>query len=253
MCTAIVSVDPASPVPVLLVGVRDEFLARAWEPPGRHWPDRPRLLGGRDLQAGGTWLAVDPGARRAATVLNGRGPLAPADRRRSRGDLPLRVAAGGAPGDLDLPAYDPFFLLGVQPDGARMWSWDGAGHTERDLGPGLHIVVNNGLNGEGHREGGVEDAFMHARLAHLRPVLAAAPRPEPRPGGDARDWAPWLAELEGGGLERTDRRTLLPLHEFEPGRVWGTTSISLVALAPDFVRYDFSARPGDPSAWTTIL
>ncbi|RFU39238.1 hypothetical protein DZF91_23470, partial [Actinomadura logoneensis] len=72
MCTAIVSVDPASPVPVLLVGVRDEFIDRDWEGPGRHWPDRPGLIGGRDLRAGGTWLAVDPAARRAATVLNGR-------------------------------------------------------------------------------------------------------------------------------------------------------------------------------------
>ncbi|MCP2341492.1 NRDE family protein [Actinomadura rupiterrae] len=253
MCTAIVSVDPASPVPVLLVGVRDEFLTRAWEPPGRHWPDRPGLVGGRDLQAGGTWLAVDPEARRAATILNGRGPLAPEDRRRSRGDLPLLVAAGGTPDDLDLKTYDPFFLLGADPGGARMWSWDGADLTGRDLGPGLHIVVNNGLNGEGHREGVVEDAFMAARLAHLRPLLAAAPRPAPRPGGDVRDWSSWLAELEGGGLDRSDRRTLLPLHEFEPGRVWGTTSVSLVGLAPDLVRYDFSARPGDPSAWTTVL
>lgn len=54
MCTALVSFDPSAPVPVLLVGVRDEFTDRAWEPPAAHWPDRPSLIGGRDLLAGGT-------------------------------------------------------------------------------------------------------------------------------------------------------------------------------------------------------
>ncbi|MFC6936356.1 NRDE family protein [Actinomadura yumaensis] len=45
--------------------------------PGHHWPDRPGLVAGRDLRAGGTWLAVDPVAPRVATVLNGRGRMAP--------------------------------------------------------------------------------------------------------------------------------------------------------------------------------
>jgi len=56
MCTALLSIQPG--LPALLVGVRDELSDRAWEPPGRHWPDHPGLVGGRDLQAGGTWLAV---------------------------------------------------------------------------------------------------------------------------------------------------------------------------------------------------
>ncbi|MFC7760730.1 hypothetical protein ACFQY4_23955 [Catellatospora bangladeshensis] len=48
------------------------------------------MLGGIDLVAGGTWLAVDPAARRAAFVLNGRGQLAPEHGRR-----PGRAAAAG--------------------------------------------------------------------------------------------------------------------------------------------------------------
>ncbi len=90
MCTALLSIDENGRV--LLVGVRDEMLARAWEPPARHWPELPGLIGGRDLQAGGTWLAVSPDDRRAACVLNGRGQQAPAPTRRSRGELPLRAA-----------------------------------------------------------------------------------------------------------------------------------------------------------------
>lgn len=50
MCTAILSIEPGAPV--LLAGIRDELVDRAWEPPGRHWPDHPGLIGGLDLLAG---------------------------------------------------------------------------------------------------------------------------------------------------------------------------------------------------------
>ncbi|TDD80907.1 NRDE family protein, partial [Actinomadura rubrisoli] len=148
MCTAIISFDPSSPVPVLLAGVRDEFVKRAWEPPGRHWPDRPGLVGGRDLRAGGTWLAVDPSTPRVSTVLNGRGRMAPEDARSSRGGLPLLMAADGKLGGLDLPAYDPFHLVCAEPDRVRLWSWDGGELVERSLEAGLHMIVNSGLEGE---------------------------------------------------------------------------------------------------------
>ncbi|TDE24075.1 NRDE family protein [Actinomadura sp. 6K520] len=254
MCTAIISIDPASPVPVLLVGVRDEFVAREWEPPGRHWPDRPGLVGGRDLRAGGTWLAVDPGAPRVGLVLNGRGRPAPEDGRVSRGELPLRAAADGKLDRPDLRVYDPFHLVAAEPGGVRLWSWDGAELAERDLGPGLHMIVNSGLEGEGQLEGETEDAYMAARLAYFRPRLAAAPRPEPgRDDPVDRAWGDWTALVNGDGLPRADHRALLPLLDHGDGRVWGTTSVTLAALAPGGVRYDFSAAPGDGAAWTRIL
>ncbi|MFC5749658.1 NRDE family protein [Actinomadura rugatobispora] len=264
MCTAIVSFDPSSPVPVILVGVRDEFLERSWRPPGRHWRDRPALVGGQDLRAGGTWLAADPGARRVATVLNARGPAAPEDGRRSRGELPLLAAATGGPGPLDLPRFDPFLLVGAEPGGVRLWHWDGADLDERELGPGLHMILNSGLEGEGPHAGRTEDAHMAARLGHFRPRFAAARRPEPRPvpsldaGPSAaepveRAWGEWLPLVNGDGLARTDPASLLPLADLGEGRIWGTSSISLLALSPEGVRYDFSASPGDPGAWTQVL
>ena len=264
MCTAIVSVDPASPVPVILVGVRDEFMERSWRPPGRHWRDRPALVGGQDLRAGGTWLVVDPKARRVATVLNARGPAAPEDRRRSRGELPLLVAAGGGPGALDLPSFDPFLLVGAEPDGVRLWHWDGVEFAERELGPGLHMILNSGLEGEGRGAGRTEDARMAARLGHFRPRFAAARRPEPRPvpaldaGPEPAEpvelaWGEWLPLVDGDGLDRTDPASLLPLADLGEGRLWGTSSVSLVALSSDGVRYDFNPSPGDTKAWTQVL
>ena len=59
-------------MPLLLLGVRDEFAGRPWQPPARHWPGSP-LIGGRDEQAGGTWLAVHPAVPRVGCILNGRG------------------------------------------------------------------------------------------------------------------------------------------------------------------------------------
>lgn len=58
--------------------------------------------------------------------------------------------------------------------------------------------------------------------------------------------------MNGDGLPRADHRSLLPLLDLGDGRVWGTTSVSLVAIRRDGVRYDFSAAPGDGEAWTRV-
>jgi uncharacterized protein with NRDE domain len=239
MCTAIVGYDPRARVPVFLAGVRDEMLDRAWTPPARHWPGRPGLVGGRDELAGGTWLAADPVAPRVACVLNGEGPPAPQERRRSRGELPLLVAGGGEP-DGDLSRYDPFHLIGAEPAGVRLWSWNGERLTVRELEPGVHVIVNSGLAGPGTRCG-ADGRF--ARVAHFRPLFEAAPR----------DRASWRRLLDGDGIDPADPRALIVRRVLGDGRVWGTTSISLTTLGTDAMTgYDFTAAPGDPQAWRAV-
>ena len=44
--------------PLIFVGNRDEYHARPTAA-ADWWQDRPDILGGRDLQAGGTWLAIN--------------------------------------------------------------------------------------------------------------------------------------------------------------------------------------------------
>jgi hypothetical protein len=259
MCTAILSIEPGAPV--LLAGVRDELADRAWQPPGRYWPDFPGLIGGRDLLAGGTWLAVAPAARRAACVLNGRGRMVPTGgSRRSRGVLPLQAAADEKLGRAGLEHFDPFHLLTVQPDRATLCSWDGEHLSEQELPAGLHIVVNSGV----HSDLRADDApGSHcridanerevARIAHFAPRFRAAPRPDPRPGRPvAQSWGAWLPLMDGDGIGPDDPRALIVRRDLGDGRIWGTTSISLVALSPDGVRYDFTAAPGDPAAWYPV-
>jgi hypothetical protein len=273
MCTAIIGLGPDGTV--LLAGVRDEFTQRAWLPPGYHWPDWPSLIGGRDELAGGTWLALAPAAPRVACILNGRGQAAPAATRRSRGDLPLRGAAeplpvgpanptdavGPAnpvsptdPADPtrpgDLAAYDPFRLLVAEPGRVELQEWDGDRFRRRDLSPGLHLVVNSGLAGELRPDAGDHEI---ERLGYFQARLATIPLPQPKPGVTIEDaWSGWLPLLNGAGLSPDDPRALIVRRDLGDGRIWGTTSISLVALTPDGIRYDFTARPGDPAAWYPV-
>ncbi|MEZ0110847.1 hypothetical protein ABH920_004862 [Catenulispora sp. EB89] len=246
------SVDPASEYPVLLAGVRDEFHDRPWIPPGRHWPEHPELIGGQDLLASGTWLAVDPAVPRAACVLNGRGPLAPESGRLSRGELPLRFAATGTVDALEFARYDPFHLICATLEAVFLLSWNGEEHQRQELGAGLHVVVNSGLEGSDPTEGPGTEA-MQARLDFFRPRLLAAPRPEPAPKVPTEQaWGPWLPLVDGDGLDPADDRALLVRREFGE-RTWGTTSVTLVGLRAGGVRYDFSGQPGDAAAWVGVV
>ena len=259
MCTVILGLEPGAPV--LLAGFRDELTDRAWQPPQRHWPGYPDLIGGRDLLAGGTWLAVAPSARRAACVLNGRGTMAPARSRRSRGVLPLQAAAEGKLAHAGLEDFDPFHLLVTEPGRGTLASWDGLDLTERELPAGLHMIVNSGLAGDllaaGTAGAGAASSAGRehelARIAHFLPRIRGAPRPVPRPGDlVARAWGDWLPLLDGDGITPGDPRALILRRDLGDGRVWGTTSTSLVALWPDAVRYDFTGAPGDPAAWRSV-
>lgn len=236
MCTVVVSIDPSAEIPLILVGVRDEFTGRPWVPPAEHWPG---LIGGRDLQAGGTWLAVDPAARRAGALLNGRGVLAPEETRRSRGELPLRAAAEGGLPDLDLTCYDPFHLVLADPGGVRLWHWNGAVLSEDELPPGTHMIVNSGW----------EQGDENERVAFFRPLFAKAGRP---PALDA-PWGEWRELATGAGLPAGDPRTMIIHHELPDGRVFGSLSVTLLALAAGGVRYDFTGDPRDPAAFRRVL
>jgi hypothetical protein len=266
MCTAILSIEPGAPV--LLAGVRDELADRAWQAPGRYWPEYPGLIGGRDLLAGGTWLAVSPAALRVACVLNGRGRMAPVGSRRSRGVLPLQVTASGKLRRAGLEDFDPFHLLSAEPGLAVLWSWDGERLTERELATGLHVVVNSGLGSDlragdptgpgypGEQEGRRIRGRDHelARVAYFLPRLRAAERPVPLPGSPvSQAWGAWLPLLNGDGIRADDPRALIVRRDLGDGRIWGTTSISLVAMSTDGLRYDFTGTPGEPAGWYPVI
>jgi uncharacterized protein with NRDE domain len=75
---------------------RDEFFRRPTAPAG-YWPDAPHVLGGRDLEKGGTWMAVATDGRWAA-VTNFRDGTSPEPGSRSRGELVAGYLRGSARG-----------------------------------------------------------------------------------------------------------------------------------------------------------
>jgi hypothetical protein len=275
MCTVLLRWRPDAAWPLLMAAVRDEFLDRPWDPPAPHWPAYPSLVGGRDRQAGGTWLAVDTTRPAVAAVLNGvRLPAAPS--RPSRGRLPLAALTDSLP--TTFADYDGFHLVIGTLSSVTVLSWDGVSLVRRELTPGDHIIVNAGV-----------DATEDPLVPHFAPLLAALPDPpltradappaaspaspmaadagsDPLAGPDARSttlaaWGPWLDLMRGDGLPPDDPRALLLRREFagrEPGleqfagRVYGSGSEALVALAPGRVRYDFTPTPFTP-AWRPIL
>src|SRR5687768_15648989 len=115
MCLIVVGLGASVRYPLLVAANRDEQHARptqtaAW------WPDAPHILGGRDLLAGGTWLAVDERGRFAA-VTNIRDPERPLGLR-SRGSLVADYLGGlesaahyAARAVRDGAAYGAFNLL----------------------------------------------------------------------------------------------------------------------------------------------
>ena len=121
----------------MLAANRDEFRARPADDP---LEIAPGVFAGRDRQAGGTWLAVHAGGLAALTNIGGalRRPDA-----RSRGELPLAALAGRLPEDF--AAYNPFNLLVVDADGARVFTHTGDGRVVAAvwLGPGVHAIVND--------------------------------------------------------------------------------------------------------------
>ena len=85
MCLVLLALNSHSEYSLVLAANRDEFYDRPTAPAG-FWTDDPRILGGRDLKAGGTWLGIDRQGRIAA-VTNYRQGQREAAAPRSRGHL----------------------------------------------------------------------------------------------------------------------------------------------------------------------
>ena len=195
MCTLILGRDVLGPHTVLLGANRDERPARPSIPP-TVLIESPRVVGGKDRMASGTWLAIREG-RAAVALLNRRDRSAadpPLDRR-SRGLLTLDVAStpeGAAPparpetaAAEDGPAraaleralesiaresYAPLTLVHASPTACWMVAHDGASTRVACIEPGWHVVTHRELDDPGEPR----TAHLLARLRGNPPASRAA-------------------------------------------------------------------------------
>ncbi len=189
MCTLILGLEVLGPGTLVLGANRDESPERPTRGPGI-LAERPRVIGGRDLVSGGTWLAVREG--RFVSALMNRRPI-PGDVRdpstlRSRGLLCLDAAATGPPTpgpasidpgtgeprpeELDAAlrllhrdAYAHCTLVGVRSDGAgwAIHAGHGADPVVSPITPGWHAITHRDLDDAGE-----------PRTARLRSALDGA-------------------------------------------------------------------------------
>ena len=91
MCLLLVAHRVVPGSPVVVAANRDERVDRPATALTVLQRSPPAILGGRDLQAGGTWLAVNERGV-VAGLTNRPSPAGPVPGRRSRGELPLLLA-----------------------------------------------------------------------------------------------------------------------------------------------------------------
>lgn len=146
MCLIVVGWRAHPDYPLVVAANRDEFFARPSTFAGR-WPDAPSVIGGLDLEAGGTWLGVTDSGRFAA-VTNVREP-GMAKGKRSRGDLTRRFLTGNEcaadfASAIDRNAYSGFnLLLG---DGETLYYASNRDGAPRPLAPGIYGLSNHLLD-----------------------------------------------------------------------------------------------------------
>ena len=85
MCLILFALQAHPDYPLIVAANRDEFFQRPTAA-AEFWHDQPEILGGRDLQAGGTWLGVNRAGVFSA-VTNVRNAQEAQDRPGSRGEL----------------------------------------------------------------------------------------------------------------------------------------------------------------------
>jgi uncharacterized protein with NRDE domain len=200
MCTLIFGVDVLGPRTVLIATNRDEDPARASHPP-QILSRAPRVVGGRDAVAGGTWLALragEPGAAakgaasgtREATaselippvttagvamLLNRRDPTPAKPGRRSRGLLTLDVASAADPharalAEAEIGHYAPCSLVWLSP--TESWHLSiraGRKPTIDTIAPGWHAITHFEMDDPADTRA----SWVLARLGKWRPASRA--------------------------------------------------------------------------------
>jgi uncharacterized protein with NRDE domain len=226
---ALFGVEPDAPL--IVAANRDERLDRPAKVMTILRDADPRILGGRDELAGGTWLAVNEHGLVAGLTNqpsgNGRDPS-----KRSRGELPLAFAQHKSAAEavrvvtanLDPAHYNPCWMLVGDRHAMFSIGLSGSGRPEvGQLQPGLHVLENAPLRPPSAKAAFVERLVAKAKtnagpagtFGALEDVLRdhTPSVPEPRTDATGRVWPPSISaacvHAEGYGT-RSAMTVLVP-------------------------------------------
>ncbi len=149
MCIILLARHAHPEYPLILAANRDEAYPRP-AAPAAFWSDHPDIYGGRDLDKGGTWLALTrTGKIAAVTNYRDGGPKAVAPR--SRGALVSGFLTGNAPARPYLEQirsqgdqYNDFILLAG--DLHTLYWLSNRGPGVEEIPPGVHGLSNHLFN-----------------------------------------------------------------------------------------------------------
>lgn len=169
MCLILLAHEVHPAYPLVVAANRDEWFHRPTLA-ARFWPTAPRIVAGRDLMQGGTWLGVTTAGRFAA-LTNFRDPAAHRADAPSRGALVSDFLAGQAsPADylrhiaVDAARFNGFNLLAGVP-GSLGYVSNRDGAQVRALPPGVYGLSNHLLDTDWRK--------VRRGKTRLREVLAA--------------------------------------------------------------------------------
>lgn len=210
--------------PVVLAANRDEFHHRPALAAG-FWMDAPEVVGGRDLDAGGAWLAMDTRGRFAAVTNYRAGE--PQRGARSRGALVADYLRAEMPArewvhqaHAEGTRYGGFSLLVA--DTEALWFCSNRDGAPRQVEPGVHGLSNHLLDTPWPKVERIR-ASLAGVVGHAPPLdeaalLAALADPAPAP--DDR--------LPAGAADRERERALSAV--FIRGADYGTRASSLIVI-----------------------
>jgi uncharacterized protein with NRDE domain len=194
--------------PLVVVANRDEF----YERPSRAahvWDDAPEVMGGRDLRAGGSWLAVRRGGRFAAVtnVRDGRMEGGP-----SRGALVAEFIKGGElPSPEEAAEYSGFHLIAG--DAEKLLHVTNSG-VVTPIAPGLFAISNAPVGVEWPKTAIARDA-LDAALARANDEQSLA-----------EELIRFLSTARGGPIESE-------VFVSVPERGYGTRSSTVVIVGAE--------------------
>jgi uncharacterized protein with NRDE domain len=174
VCTILLAWKCHPGTPIVLAANRDELIARPSAPPGV-LRTNPLIVGGRDLLAGGTWLAV--AADGTICAVTNRHPAegppgAPDPARRSRGEIPVAMLTADPAGvparlaDLGPGIYNPVNVLWLSAERALVAHVDDSGPVRVvDLAPGPHVLTTRDVDDGSNTKVAMLRAGMDRALA----------------------------------------------------------------------------------------